>query len=117
MLADHIEDNPRNRTRFWVVGRLQQQPSGRDKTSLLFSVPHRPGALVHALSTLAEYGVSLTFIESRPTKQTPWEYVFFVDVLGHSGETDSPLARALPALEEQCHFLCCLGFFLVVVFS
>jgi chorismate mutase/prephenate dehydratase len=109
ILAEHIEDNPRNRTRFWVIGRMAPAPSGRDKTSLLFSVPHRPGALVDALSTFSEFGVSLTFIESRPTKQTPWEYVFFVDLQGHPDDPASPLARALPAFQERCLFTRILG--------
>ncbi|MGV3720688.1 MAG: prephenate dehydratase [Actinomycetota bacterium] len=109
ILAEAIEDNPRNRTRFWVIGRLKPAPSGKDKTSLLFSVPHRPGALVHALSTFSEFGVSLTFIESRPTKQTPWEYVFFVDLQGHPDDPQSPLSRALPTFQERCSFLRVLG--------
>ncbi|MCC2671166.1 MAG: chorismate mutase [Armatimonadetes bacterium] len=109
VLAEHIEDNPRNRTRFWVIGRTEPAPSGRDKTSLLFSVAHRPGALVDALSTFSEFGVSLTFIESRPTKQTPWEYVFFVDLQGHPSDPDSPLAQALPVFQERCLFTRILG--------
>ena len=110
ILAEHIEDNPRNRTRFWVVGRIQPPPSGKDKTSILFSVAHRPGALVRALDAFASNGVSLTFIESRPTKQTPWEYVFFVDATGHPDEgPDAPLARALASLQEECAFVRVLG--------
>ncbi len=110
ILAEHIEDNPRNRTRFWVVGRIQPPPSGADKTSILFSVPHRPGALVRALDAFSRNGVSLTFIESRPTKQTPWEYVFFVDAQGHPNEgPDSPLCQALTALRDECAFVRVLG--------
>lgn len=109
VLAEGIEDNPRNRTRFWVFGKLSPAPSGRDKTSILFSVPHRPGALIHALTAFADHGVSLTFIESRPTKQTPWEYVFFVDLQGHPSDPDSPLSRALPVFQERCSFFRVLG--------
>jgi len=110
LLAEQIEDNPRNRTRFWVIGRFQPAPSGRDKTSVLFATAHRPGALVRALAPFAEHGVSLTFIESRPTKQTPWEYVFFIDVQGHLAEgPDSPLGRAMARLDEQCLFTRVLG--------
>jgi chorismate mutase / prephenate dehydratase len=110
VLAAQIEDNPRNQTRFWVVGRLQPPPSGRDKTSILFSVPHRPGALVRALTAFSEHGVSLTLIESRPTKQTPWEYVFFVDVQGHvASGPDTPLSRALAQFQERCLFTRILG--------
>jgi chorismate mutase / prephenate dehydratase len=109
VLAEHIEDNPRNWTRFWVIGRLSPTPSGADKTSLLFAVPHRPGALVRALEVFSRNGVSMTFIESRPTKQTPWEYLFFIDITGHRGEPDSPTARALAELEEHCLFTRVLG--------
>ena len=110
VLEEQIEDNPRNRTRFWVIGRMQPPCTGRDKTSILFSVSHRPGALVHALASFARHDVSLTFIESRPTKQTPWEYVFFIDVQGHTGAgPDSPLCQALADFEAQCLFTRILG--------
>lgn len=110
ILAEHIEDNPRNWTRFWVIGRLAPGPAGKDKTSLLFSVPHEPGALVNALRSFSDHGVSMTFIESRPTKQTPWEYVFFIDVQGHRGSgPDAPLNRALKEFEPQCLFVRVLG--------
>jgi chorismate mutase / prephenate dehydratase len=110
VLAPHIEDNARNHTRFWVIGRLQPAPSGRDKTSILFSVPHQPGGLIKALTAFENHGVSLSFIESRPTKQTPWEYVFFVDVQGHvaTGD-DTPLQRALTELRQQSLFCRVLG--------
>lgn len=110
VLAEHIEDNPRNRTRFWAIGRLQPPPGGKDKTSILFSVPHKPGALVHALRAFDEHDVSMTFIESRPTKQTPWEYVFFIDVQGHVGEPeDSAFRQALERFRGHCTFVRILG--------
>jgi chorismate mutase / prephenate dehydratase len=109
VLAEHIEDNPRNHTRFWVIGRLEARPSGQDKTSLLFAVRHQSGALVEALQCFARHNVSLTFIESRPTKQNPWEYVFFVDALGHAQEVEQPLHQAFRELQEQCLFLRVLG--------
>jgi chorismate mutase/prephenate dehydratase len=110
VLAEHIEDNPRNWTRFWVIGRMQPPPSGKDKTSLLFVAPHKPGALVRALQAFADHGVSMTFIESRPTRQTPWEYVFFIDVEGHLGEgPEAPITAALKQFEEQCLFTRVLG--------
>ena len=109
-LAEHIEDNPRNHTRFWVIGELQPAPSGRDKTSLLFSVPHSPGALVEALSVFARNSVSLTFIESRPTKETPWEYVFFVDVMGHQAPTaPGRLGEVIEEFRRKCLFVRVLG--------
>jgi len=110
ILAEHIEDNPRNRTRFWVIGRLQPAPSGADKTSLMVSIPHKPGALVRALQAFEQHGVSLTFIESRPTKQTPWEYVFFIDAQGHVGDgPQSPLCQALDQLRGASSFTRVLG--------
>lgn len=110
VLAENIEDNPRNGTRFWVIGRLQPPPSGHDKTSLLFAVPHQPGALVAALNVFAEHGVTLTFIESRPTRQNPWEYVFFVDTPGHVGDgPEAPLVKALEALKQHTLLLRVLG--------
>ncbi len=110
VLAEQIEDNPRNRTRFWVIGRLQPPPSGRDKTSILFATQHRPGALARALGPLADHDVSLTFIESRPTKQRPWEYVFFIDLQGHIGDgEDSPINQAIRDFEPHCIFTRILG--------
>lgn len=110
VLAEHIEDNPQNRTRFWVIGNVASQPTGKDKTSVLFSVPHEAGALVQALSVFDRHGVSLTLIETRPTKQRPWEYFFFVDALGHvDSPDDASVAEALADLKEHCLSLKVLG--------
>jgi chorismate mutase/prephenate dehydratase len=111
ILADKIEDNPHNRTRFLILGANQPPPTGQDKTSILFSVRHEAGALTEALSIFAKHRISLTMIESRPTRQTPGEYVFFVDVLGHvAGEGErAALRKALPELEQRCLFVKLLG--------
>jgi chorismate mutase / prephenate dehydratase len=110
VLAEGIEDSSRNYTRFFVLGRTQPPATGRDKTSILFSVPHEAGALVRALAAFEKYDRNLTLIQSRPTKLTPWEYVFFVDVDGHIEEPgDSPLQRALKAFQERCLFVRVLG--------
>ncbi len=110
LLAEGIEDNARNYTRFFVLGRTQPPPTGQDKTSILFSVPHEAGALVRALAAFEKYDRNLTLIQSRPTKLTPWEYVFFVDVDGHVEEPgDSPLRRALKLFQERCLFVRVLG--------
>lgn len=106
-LFDRIEDTACNTTRFFVLGRNQNEPSGRDKTSLMFAVPHRPGSLNTALKCLEKNGVNLTMINSRPTKQMPWEYVFFVDVQGHAREEG--LAASLAEMKLQCAFLRILG--------
>ena len=107
LLAEHIEDNPQNRTRFLIVGYNEPQPSGKDKTSIMFSVAHKAGSLFRAMSAFEKYDINLTMIESRPTKLTPWEYVFFVDVQGHI--KDVAVQKALAALSEQALFVTVLG--------
>lgn len=107
IIAEHIEDNPQNKTRFLVVGRNEPAPSGKDKTSVMFSVAHKSGSLFRAISAFEKYDVNLTMIESRPTKLTPWEYVFFIDCQGHV--TDEPVKKALKALEEHTSFVIVLG--------
>ena len=110
VLAKGIEDSARNFTRFFVLGHAQPPPTGRDKTSILFSVPHEAGALIRALDAFEQNNLNLTMIQSRPTKMTPWEYVFFVDVVGHVEESgDSPLRRALDGLRQRCLFVRVLG--------
>ena len=90
VLRARIEDNPHNSTRFLVVGRRAMEPSGRDKTSILFSMKNEPGSLYRILEPFAARGLNLTKIESRPTKRRPWEYVIFVDFEGHR---DTPLVQ------------------------
>jgi chorismate mutase/prephenate dehydratase len=106
-LADHIEDSPYNRTRFCVVGPALSQPSGHDKTSIVFSVKHQAGALNRILTVLERHHINMTLIESRPTKEMPWEYVFYVDFQGH--RTEGRIQAALDELREQCMFLRVLG--------
>lgn len=107
ILVEHTEDNPSNRTRFLVLGYNEPDPTGRDKTSLMFSVHHRAGALFRAMAAFEKYDVNLTMIESRPAKVAVWEYVFYVDVQGHV--RDDCVARALKQLKEQTLFLTVLG--------
>ena len=107
VLRAKIHDQPGNRTRFVVIGQSAASPSGADKTSLLFSVPHRAGALYSALGVFNSHQINMTFIQSHPTKQTPWEYMFFVDVQGH--ETSSGLSQALRELREHTLVLRVLG--------
>jgi chorismate mutase/prephenate dehydratase len=114
-LARSIEDDPTNTTRFLVLGRVEPGPSGRDRTSLVLSAENKPGA-VHALLTpLAEHKVSMSRIESRPSRarSSLWEYVFFIDVEGH--ERDPHVARAIDALKARAPFLKILGSYPVAV--
>jgi chorismate mutase/prephenate dehydratase len=115
VLARSIEDDPNNTTRFLVLGHIAAAPTGRDRTSLVMSAENKPGA-VHALLTpLAQHGVSMTRIESRPARARTalWEYLFFVDVEGH--EKDERLAAALAALRGKAPFLKILGSYPVAV--
>jgi chorismate mutase/prephenate dehydratase len=107
MLRARIEDNPSNSTRFLVIGRRAATPSGRDKTSILFSMKNEPGVLYSILAPFAARQLNLTKIESRPTKRRPWEYVNFVEFEGHR-ETDDVRA-VLAEVKERCQFLKILG--------
>jgi chorismate mutase/prephenate dehydratase len=110
VLAEGIEDSPRNRTRFLVLGRTPTPPTGRDKTSLLFSVRHEAGELIRALAAFEKYDLNLTLIESRPTKQNPWEYVFFVDLIGHVEDpANVAVRRALELFRQRTLFVKLLG--------
>ena len=107
ILDSSVQDFPNNTTRFLVIGPRDCPPTGRDRTSLMFGVPDRAGALFAALEPLQRQEISMSKIESRPSKRKPWEYVFFVDVEGH--RQDAVLVGALKALEERCTFLKVLG--------
>lgn len=108
VLAASIQDQPDNFTRFVVVGRqASAEPGGDDKTSIVFAVPHQPGALHRVLEPFARNGVNLGSIESRPMKGRPWEYLFFADLSGHV--RDPAVRRALRAVEKRTLFLKVLG--------
>ncbi len=107
ILARNVEDAPDNTTRFLVLGRDSAAPSGRDKTSLLFTTTNRPGALFTMLKCFAEQGVSLSRIESRPSRRGMWDYVFFVDLEGHA--EDAPVAAALADLRREAAMMRVLG--------
>ena len=106
-LAVNIEDRPDNTTRFLVIGKAPCPPSGRDKTSLIFSTANRPGALHRMLNCFAEHEVSMTRIESRPSRREMWDYVFFADIEGHV--EDAPVKQALADLEAGAALLKLLG--------
>jgi chorismate mutase/prephenate dehydratase len=107
ILASNIEDFKENVTRFLVIGADEAKPSGDDKTSIMFSIKDRVGALHDMLVPFKKYNINLTRIESRPTKKKAWEYIFFVDFLGHKDEDN--VKSALRMLEKNCAFLKILG--------
>ena len=107
ILARDIEDTPANYTRFFVVSKDDAPKTGKDKTSIIFAATHTPGALYHALEEFEKRKINLTKIESRPTKQKPWEYNFYLDFEGH--RTEKNCAEALQALGEKASFLKILG--------
>lgn len=113
ILAENIEDDPKNTTRFLVLATHDVTPSGKDKTSLVMSARNTPGAMVELLGPLAKYQVSLTKLESRPSKLGMWEYVFFVDIEGH--HQDTAVANALAELESKASLLKVLGSYPVAV--
>lgn len=103
----HIQDDPHNRTRFFVIGSLKPGASGRDQTSLVLSVPNKAGAVYELLAPLAKHGVSMTRFESRPARTGRWEYYFFVDIEGHA--QDAKVAQALAELQSQAALFKVLG--------
>ena len=98
ILVEHIEDNPRNRTRFLVIGYNEPAKTGKDKTTLLFNLRNRPGELVRALTAFEKQGVDLMMIESRPAQRATFEYIFFCDCAGH--RSDPHLQAALAEITE-----------------
>ncbi|MFZ5502978.1 MAG: prephenate dehydratase [Pseudomonadota bacterium] len=107
ILAENIEDDARNTTRFLVIGKQEVAPSGKDKTSLVMSAVNRPGAVHDLLVPLAKNGVSMTKLESRPARSGLWEYVFYLDVEGH--QSDANVAAALTELKQVAAFVKILG--------
>jgi chorismate mutase/prephenate dehydratase len=102
-----IQDNVDNATRFLVLGRQSSPPTGDDRTSLMFSVMDRVGALYHALAAFRRCRINMTKIESRPSKRKAWEYFFFVDCQGHM--EDRRVAKAISLLGEHCSYVKVLG--------
>ncbi len=107
VLERNISGENRNFTRFLVISLRDCEPTGNDKTSLIFSVKDRPGALYAALEPFALRQINLTKIESRPSKDEPWTYIFFMEFEGHR---ENPECReALEELKKQCSYLKVLG--------
>jgi len=107
VVKGHIQDDPHNRTRFAVIGKLQTGPSGSDHTSLVLAVPNKAGAVYQLLAPLATHGVSMTRFESRPARMGTWEYYFYVDIEGHV--QNPAVAKALAELKDNAAFFKVLG--------
>jgi chorismate mutase/prephenate dehydratase len=107
IISEGIEDTGANYTRFLILGRKIASRSGDDKTSVIFGVEHKPGSLYRALHALANRRINLTKIESRPVKDTPWQYNFFVDFQGHV--QDPMCQQALKDLQHRSTFVKILG--------
>jgi chorismate mutase/prephenate dehydratase len=107
ILAKEIEDNPHNFTRFFVLSKEDSPPTGNDKTSIVFTLKHKPGALYDCLREFAERKINLSKLESRPTRHQVWEYNFYMDFSGHREEKG--IMEAIKALEEHAVFVKILG--------
>ena len=107
ILARHIEDNPNNFTRFFILSKRDKPPTGNDKTSIIFSIKDAPGSLYKILKVFADNSINMTKIESRPERGKPWKYLFYVDFEGHRTETKN--RSALDDMEKQCISVKILG--------
>jgi len=107
VIIENIADNPKNYTRFLILSKKKADESEKDKTSIIFSIKHEPGALHHIIEKISKYGINLTKIESRPKKNTVWEYNFYVDFEGH--ENNSRVKEMLKNIKEKTLFLKILG--------
>jgi chorismate mutase/prephenate dehydratase len=107
ILEKNIEDESNNTTRFMIIGQQEPSSTGLDKTSLLVSTGNHSGSLHDILQPFAEHGISMSHIESRPSKQALWDYVFFIDIVGH--QDDDNVSTALEQLKECVSSLSILG--------
>ena len=107
ILQENIADNPSNRTRVLVIGYNEPTNTGKDKTSVMFNLRHRPGELYRALEAFFEHGVNLMMIESRPAPRGAFEYIFYADCMGH--RTDEPFVAAMDKLKSQALEITILG--------
>ena len=113
VLAENIEDDPKNTTRFLVLGNHDVAASGQDKTSIVMTTKNKPGAMLELLLPLSKHNVSMTKLESRPSKQSLWDYVFFVDIEGH--QSDAKVSAALQELQQRASIFKVLGSYPVAV--
>jgi chorismate mutase/prephenate dehydratase len=109
ILAEHIEDNPGNTTRFAVIGDHIPARTGDDHTAMLFQIAHQPGSLANVIAIFKRYRINLTWIDSFPVPSVGRGYLFFVEMEGH--ESDANVRRAVAALEKKTLRLEILGSF------
>jgi chorismate mutase/prephenate dehydratase len=107
ILASSIEDDPKNRTRFLVLGGQEAGPSGKDRTSLVMTTHNTPGSLLELIAFFSNSGVNMTRLESRPARTGQWEYYFYVDIEGH--QQDAKVAQALARLRDKAPFVKIFG--------
>ena len=107
ILARAIEDDPRNRTRFLVLGSHDAGPSGKDRTSLVMTTHNRPGSLHELIASFSTHGVNMSRLESRPARTGQWEYYFYIDLEGH--QQDEKLAKAVAELRDKAPFVKVFG--------
>lgn len=106
-IATGIQDSTSNKTRFVGIGHIAPKPSNNDKTSLIFAASNEAGSVYNLLFPFAQYGVSMSRLESRPFKNGEWEYYFYVDLLGHAQEAN--VSQALDLLKSKAPFVKVLG--------
>ena len=109
VLADRIEDDPNNVTRFLVIGEEPAKPTGDDKTFIYFNASDKPGALVEVLDAFRQAGVNMTFIQSRPSRARRFDYVFFAELAGHPDSAN--VSTAIAEAKKHCNSLRLLGSF------
>jgi chorismate mutase/prephenate dehydratase len=107
ILAQSIEDDAKNRTRFLVLGTQEPGPTGRDRTSMVMTTHNRPGSLLELIASFSSSGVNMTRLESRPARTGQWEYYFYVDIEGH--QQDAKVAKALAELRVKAPFVKIFG--------
>jgi chorismate mutase/prephenate dehydratase len=107
IIEKNIEDESNNTTRFIIIGQQSPSPTGNDKTSLVVSTDNKSGALYRTLEPFAKFGIGMVNIESRPSRQALWDYIFFIDIEGHS--VDKEIAQALDTVKENVKMFKLLG--------
>jgi chorismate mutase/prephenate dehydratase len=107
IIEQRVEGSRDNKTRFLVIGRERMPRTGKDKTSILFSVRHEPGTLYRSLRAFEKHGINLTMMQARPSRSGQWEYIFFVDAQGH--QDDANLQKSLNEMKKETILLKLMG--------